>query len=211
LHRKSLIQNWCEMYTMKYNNERPNLYLNQRELLQAQNTLHQFADGKPVLIVQTSGGNSNSNYLYSWTRDMPINQAQQVVNHFHQNGYVVLQIRDEKQHQLQNVQSLHQIPPRQLIAMISLANKRFFIDSFAQHAAAALNLKSTVVWINTNPEIFGYSMHNNIQVQVEIIENAYDKNQYLFDYDFNGPLQEYPYETLDLFNVEEIIKSIEEN
>lgn len=210
LHRKGLIENWCNMYGMKYNNEQPKIYLNPRELLQAQNALQQLGQGKPILIVQTSGGAANSQYKYAWTRDMPIHQAQQVVNHFNQQGYVVVQIRDEAQYSLQNAESLHQVPPRQLMAMIKLANKRFFIDSFAQHAAAALKLKSTVVWVNTKPSIFGYSMHNNITPNVEMVD-PYDKNQYLFDYDFNGPLAEYPYDTLDLFNVEEIIKSIEEN
>lgn len=208
LQRKHLLDTWCSMYGMKYENEQPRLYLTPREVLQAQNILNKQADPKPILIMQVSGGAANASYTYSWTRDMPVNQAQQLATTFHNNGYKVLQIRDEKQIQLQNAESLHTVPPRQLFAMIALSDKRFFTDSFAHHAAAAFNLKSTVCWVKTHPDIFGYEVHDNIITTAkEVINN--DKNAYLFDYDFNGPLQEYPYETLELFNIEEIVKSIE--
>lgn len=210
LQRKHLLDTWCNMYGLKYNGEQPRLYLTPREILQAQNVLNKQADPRPILIMQVSGGATNAAYTYSWTRDIPVNQAQQIATHFHNNGYKVLQIRDEKQIQLQNAESLHAIPPRQLFAIIALSDKRFFNDSFAHHAAVAFNKKSTVCWVKTNPNIFGYELHNNIVTDAKEI-NVNDKNAYLFDYDFNGPLPEYPYETMELFNMEEIVKSIENN
>jgi hypothetical protein len=46
-----------------------------------------------------------------------------------------------------------------------MSDKRLLIDSFAQHMAAALNLKSTVCWISTKPETFGYKLHDNIKAE----------------------------------------------
>lgn len=210
LQRKHLLDTWCSMYGMKYEGEQPRVHLTPREVLQAQNMLNKQADPRPVLIIQVSGGATNAAYTYSWTRDIPIQQAQTIANIFNANGYRVLQIRDEKQIQLQNTETLHQVQPRQLFALIALSDKRFFNDSFAHHAAAAFNLKSTVCWIKTNPNIFGYDLHNNIVTDAkEVINN--DKDAYLFDYDFNGPLPEYPFETLEIFNIEKIVKSIENN
>tara|TARA_R100001377_G_C3171945_1_gene103397 strand:- start:805 stop:1038 length:234 start_codon:yes stop_codon:yes gene_type:complete len=31
--------------------------------------------------------------------------------------------------------------------------------------AASLNLKSTVCWVSTKPEVFGYKLHNNIKAE----------------------------------------------
>jgi hypothetical protein len=36
---------------------------------------------------------------------------------------------------------------RSIAILLQLADKRLLIDSFAQHMAAALNVKSTVCWI----------------------------------------------------------------
>ena len=37
------------------------------------------------------------------------------------------------------------------------------MDSFAQHLAAAMGVKSTVCWVTTKPKVFGYKLHDNIQ------------------------------------------------
>ena len=53
---------------------------------------------------------------------------------------------------------------RSIAILLQLSNKRLLIDSFAQHMAAALNVKSTVCWNpSTKPEIFGYKLHDNIK------------------------------------------------
>ena len=54
------------------------------------------------------------------------------------------------------------LPFRELYAVFPLSTKRLFIDSFAQHVAAGLNLQSTVVWIGNKPEVFGYDTNINI-------------------------------------------------
>jgi hypothetical protein len=92
--------------------------------------------------------------------------------------------------------------------MIAASEKRVLIDSSLQHAAAAMGLRSTVLWIGTSPVNFGYNVHNNIVANPPKGTNKLI-DSYIFDYSFEGAPHECPYNDLgDMFNVNEIIKSI---
>ena len=52
--------------------------------------------------------------------------------------------------------------PRGVAYLLQHSEKRMFIDSFAQHMSAALNLPSTVCWITTSPTVFGYDIHDDV-------------------------------------------------
>ena len=67
---------------------------------------------------------------------------------------------------------------RSIAILLQLSNKRLLIDSFGQHLAASLNLKSTVCWINTKPEIFGYKLHDNIKANPFTKEPNYQNSHY---------------------------------
>jgi hypothetical protein len=54
---------------------------------------------------------------------------------------------------------------RSIAILLQLSDKRLLVDSFTQHMAAALNLKSTVCWISTKPEVFGYKLHDNVKAE----------------------------------------------
>ena len=96
----------------------------------------------------------------------------------------------------------------ELLSLLLLSKKRLLIDSCLQHAAMALNLPSTVLWIGTSPKLFGYDLHDNIIANPPKNEPKLI-NSYLFDYNFEGILHESPYmEGEDLFNVENIINSL---
>ena len=77
-----------------------------------------------------------------------------------------------------------------------------------QHAAAALERPSTVLWNGTSPKVFGYDLHDNISTQI-----PYDfklPGSYLFDFDFNGNDIEYPFAPEDkLFDLNQVIASID--
>jgi hypothetical protein len=94
----------------------------------------------------------------------------------------------------------------ELFALLLHSQKRVLIDSCLQHAAAALNLPSTVLWIGTSSNAFGYEMHNNIHAKLP--ESAKLPDSYLFDYNFNGMVHECPLLNLDIFDTSEIINSI---
>jgi hypothetical protein len=98
---------------------------------------------------------------------------------------------------------------RSLIGILLNSSKRLLIDSCLQHAAAAFDLKSTVCWVSTDSKVFGYEMHNNIKSVLPF--NDVDTNgidSLFFDYDFNGPEHEYPFDTDDVFNLQEVYDSI---
>jgi hypothetical protein len=68
-----------------------------------------------------------------------------------------------------------------------------------------MGLPSTVVWVGTQPEVFGYDMHNNITPHVTFPKG--NINSYLYDYSFNGIIHECPYDNIyQIFNIENIIK-----
>jgi len=91
-----------------------------------------------------------------------------------------------------------------------MSDKRLLIDSSLQHVAAALNLPSTVLWIGTSPNVFGYDIHTNIVGKLS--EDVKLVDSYLFDYNFNGIIHECPIFNDDndepMFNIQEIIDTL---
>ena len=88
--------------------------------------------------------------------------------------------------------------------MLLISHKRILIDSCLQHAAAALNLPSTVCWIGSPSKVFGYNTNRNINVKAERdMDNLI--NAFLFDYDFDGQEIEYPFSTNNLFDIDEVV------
>jgi hypothetical protein len=90
------------------------------------------------------------------------------------------------------------------------SEKRLLIDSCLQHAAAAFNLPSTVCWIGTSPKVFGYDIHTNILPNKEKKKSCGGNmiDSLFFDYDFNGPEFEFPYDDMDLFDLQAVYDSI---
>jgi hypothetical protein len=98
----------------------------------------------------------------------------------------------------------------ELIGLLECTEKRLLIDSCLQHAAAALNLPSTVLWQATSPTIFGHKLHDNILAKPK--QNERLPWSVYFDYQFDQNDQEFPYEEEDLkdmYNLDEIIASLE--
>lgn len=203
--RKHLIKTWCDLYNIPYDSEEPKIYLNPRELEIARDKIK--PDHRPIMLLQTHGGTGQQYSKKSWARDMPIEIAQSVVNFF-SKSYRILHIRNDDQPQLKNVEQLT-LPHRELYAVFPLSKKRLFIDSFAQHTAAALGLKSTVCWIVNKPSVFGYGQNDNILPNAKLI-NEFNKFSYLEKNDISGQVQQFPYDTINLFDINQIIKSIKD-
>ena len=82
------------------------------------------------------------------------------------------------------------------------------MDSFAQHAAAAINKPSTVCWIANTPVVFGYSLHDNILANPQTKKPEL-RNSFLQKYDISGNLLEFPYNNEEeIFDVDKIIASL---
>ena len=157
------------------------------------------------MLLQTHGGGGQQYSKKSWARDMPMDIAQTLVNYFSKN-YRILHLRRPDQPALNGTEMLN-LPFRELYAVFPFSTKRLFIDSFGQHVAAAMNLPSTVCWIANKPEVFGYDMHTNILPNAHLT-HEFNKFSYLDHYDISGQIQQFPFNTVNLFDVQQIIKAV---
>lgn len=203
---KSLIENWCELYGLEYNGEKPQLVFNLREK-QLANVLWQ--SDKPIFLLQSSGGiyNQSDGPVYKWTRDMPIDMTNKIVEEFKEN-YNVFQVVKANGFVAEGVIPIaDEYSVMELMTILLRSDKRLFIDSSLQHGAAALDLPSTVMWIGTNPKVFGYDLHDNI-VANQLPEFKLP-DSFIFNYNFEGITHECPYKTEEeMFDVDEIISSV---
>lgn len=212
IHKKlPLIENWCKIYNLKFNNEKSELKFNK---LQTNISKQVWCQGKkPVMVIHTNGGVMSTDAKpYSWTRDMPENLAQRIVDHY-KNKYHIYQITKLNSTKLDGAHPIFATPEQsltlmELFSVLLHSKKRVLIDSCMQHAAAALRLPSTVLWNGTSPKVFGYEMHDNISTEI-----PYDfklPGSYLFDFDFNGNEIEYPFaDKENLYDFDKIIESID--
>jgi ADP-heptose:LPS heptosyltransferase len=162
---KHLIAIWCEMYGLKYDGEMPELFISKSE---KQYFEPFYRLDKPILAIQPNGGAFNQPLKYSWTRDIPQTITQDIINYF-ANDYAVLHIKRDDQLIYENSMAcLDNF--RSIAIMLTLSEKRLLIDSSAMHIATALNLPSVVCWVGTNPNMFGYDMHTNIEANAPDFE-----------------------------------------
>lgn len=204
--QKHLIDSWCDLYDLDYPKEiKPVLELNHSQLLQGALI---WGRQKPIMLIQTNGGTQNDN-LYSWTRDIPIEVFHQLV-HKYSKDYHIIQICENKKQVIDpNIESISErITDAQLTSLIMASSKRVFIDSALQHIAAGFDLKSTVLWIGTDPKVFGYEIHDNIQANIESKKMLHDS--YLFEYNITGSPHESPIKAgIPIFDEKEIFKSLD--
>jgi hypothetical protein len=204
LKKKSLIENWCKLLDIEYTGQTPILNFNftqQRNALKWQRDL-------PILVIQTNGGPLNAQNEYSWARDIPYRLAAQIAEKYKSTHHIIQVTKPTSMH-IPGAEVIDkQIPAMELFSLLGVSDKRVLIDSCLQHAAAAMNLSSTVFWVGTSPKNFGYEIHNNIVANppsgaTKLVDS------YLFDYSFDGVTHECPYFSLDeMFNIEEILETI---
>jgi len=197
-----LVETWCDMYDLPFIQKNGELYLTQRE---RDFFGKKYISDKPILLIQANGG-ADAEQKYSWARDIPSFVIKEVVSQYSKD-YHIVQIRKENQLSYNGVTSVTD-SFRSLLCLIELSQKRLLIDSFGQHASAALNLPSTVLWIANNPTVFGYDIHTNIQALSETI-NPELRNSYLSKFNIMGDPLEFPYNNeLEMFDVNQILQSL---
>jgi len=199
----SLLKTWCKTFGLTYNNEQPEIFLSKPEI----DYFSPFYNTeKPILAIQTNGGPIEQTYNYSWTRDIPEINVLDIIDYY-KNDYTIVHIKRESQKTYPN--TLHAIDSYRSIAiLLQLSKKRFLMDSFAQHLAAALNLKSTVCWITTKPEVFGYDLHDNIKSEIFTKEPILQDSIYS-PFSLTENIHSLPYNDLgEIFDTQKIISSI---
>ena len=130
----------------------------------------------------------------------------QIIDHY-KNDYTIIHIKREDQKVYEDtMQALDGF--RSIAILLQLSNKRLLIDSFAQHMAAALDIKSTVCWIQTKPETFGYKIHDNIKANPYTKEP--DLTQAIYSpFNLSEDIHRIPYNDLgEIFDTNKIITSI---
>jgi hypothetical protein len=203
--KQHLIHNWCDLLGIEYKNQQPVLFPNYPQRM----TTGIWQRPKPVMVIQTGGGPmQGQKFSYSWTRDMPIEVAQEIINKYSQQ-YHIIQVTRPDGYPLPGAERIDgPLSNMELFSLLVTSQKRVLIDSCLQHAAAALKLQSTVLWVGTSPTVFGYSSHKNIIAKLPKKANQLI-GSYLFDYQFENNMHECPYmDVKDMFNIEEIFKSI---
>jgi hypothetical protein len=180
--RKHLSEIWCNLYNIEWDGENPELYFTNLEFDLLSTIINK---SKPIFLIQPFGGAPIQGHKYSWARDIPPQIAQEIVDEMSKE-YRVIQVKREDQLSLNNCEYLS-LNPRQLALSIILSDKRLFIDSYMQHAASALDLPSTVLWVVNDPNILGYTLHTNI---VSTFNNGDIRNSMYDAHDIIGdPIQ----------------------
>jgi hypothetical protein len=203
--KKHLIENWCDLMSLKYTEQLPVILPNYPQSMM----VSLWQRSKPIMVIQTGGGPmEGQKYSYSWTRDIPIEISQEIVKKF-SNQYHIIQITRPDGYQLENVERMDQkMSNMELFSLLVASKKRVLIDSSLQHAAAALNKKSTVLWVGTSPKVFGYKMHTNIEAKLPKKANQLI-GSYTFDFQFENNIHECPYMNInDIFDVNLVLTSI---
>ena len=205
MKKNHLIENWCDLLGVEYKKQAPVLYPNMIQ----KDIMYNWKRDRPVMVIHSNGGPLQQDTLYSWTRDMPYGIVQALVEKY-SSRYHIIQVGRDVRHSVQGVEFVNQsMTNHELFSILALSDKRVLIDSSLQHAAAAMNLKSTVLWVGTTPKNFGYESHLNIIAKppkgnVKMIDS------YIFDYSFEGVAHECPYmDVTEMFDINDVFKSID--
>jgi ADP-heptose:LPS heptosyltransferase len=205
LNQKHLLNIWANQYGLVYRGETPQIYLTQSEI---DYFTPFYSTDKPILAIQPNGGADNQGFNYSWTRDIPEPTVLNIINEF-KKDYTIVHIKRKDQKTYPD--TLHALDGfRSIAILLQLAEKRLLIDSFAMHLATAFELKSTVCWSTTEPEIFGYDMHDNIKANEYTLPVDFPNNLYQ-PFSLSQDITSCPYSNLeDIFTTQTIINSLKQ-
>ena len=211
--KSHLIETWCKINDIKYNGEQPEIFLTEgeKEYYGKIYDINPAEVEKPIMAIQTNGGILSSDIYpgYNWARDLPQEIIVQLIEEYRDSYNIVHIKRPDQQGYPDTFECVD--TPRGVAYMLLTSEKRVFIDSFAQHMAAALNLPSTVCWVTTNPIVFGYDIHDNIFAnshKKEFITNYKTFSQY----ELNEGILDFPWDSgEDVFDINKIFQSINKN
>ena len=197
---KHLFRTWCKIYDLKYNNEQPELYLTQPEI----DYFKPFYNvEKPIFAIQPNGGPQGQGFNYSWTRDIPVPIVNDIIQHYKED-YTIVHIKRQDQYQYPDTLSALD-GFRSIAILLQLSKKSLLIDSFGQHLAAAMNVKSTVCWVTTKPQVFGYNLHDNILANPFTKEPQIQNSVYQ-PFNLAQDISSIPYNDLkEVFNINKIV------
>tara|TARA_B110000285_G_scaffold133131_1_gene149366 strand:+ start:247 stop:1128 length:882 start_codon:yes stop_codon:yes gene_type:complete len=204
LGKKHLIETWCDLIGVPYNDEQPEMFLSEAE---EEYYKPYYKTDKPLFVLQTNGGVQGPQELgYNWVRDLPESIVLEIIDEYKEH-YTIVHIKRKDQLPYQDTfECLDN--PRGVAILILMSKKRLFMDSFGQHLSAALNKPSTVCWIGTSHISFGYNIHDNILPNPQ--EKEYITDEMIFTpNELYEPISTFPYSSTDkIFEINKIFQSI---
>jgi len=206
-----LIETWCKVNDIKYNGEQPEIFLTDGEKEyygRAYDIDESYGKPKPIMAIQTNGGVPAPQIYpgYNWARDLPQDIIIKIIEEYREHYNIVHIKRPDQQAYADTLECIDN--PRGVAYMLLTSEKRVFIDSFAQHMAAALNLPSTVCWITTKPKVFGYDIHDNLLANPHKQQFTTSATTYS-QYELNESILDFPWEKdEDVFDINKIFQSI---
>jgi hypothetical protein len=91
--KKHLIHNWCDLMDLEYTNQTPVIIPNYPQSM----LMGLWNRPKPIMVIQTCGGPmEGQKYSYSWTRDIPIEIAQEIVKNYNQQYHLLFPLLKAK-------------------------------------------------------------------------------------------------------------------
>ena len=203
-----LIPTWCKANSIKYNGELPQIFLSEAEQDYYGNYYNFDNLAKPIMAIQVNGGNPDPRIQpgYNWARDLPLEIVKNIIEEYRDHYTIVNIKRPDQQGYNDTIECVDD--PRGVAYLLQHSEKRMFIDSFAQHMAAALNLPSTVCWITTSPTVFGYDIHddvfaNPLKKDFVTTESTYSQ------FELNESIIDFPWDNgNDVFDINKIFQSI---
>ena len=205
LNKRHLINIWCDLIGITWDNSSPKLYFSPLEIEFLKIKMLSNVN-KPIFLLHSNGGGGGVNSRpYSWYRDIPYQNVKDVVDYFKED-YHIYQIGYEGQNIIEGANRLN-LETREILGAFNFSRKRLLIDSFSQHAAAALDKKSVVCWVGNDYNVLGYDSNINITPNIKPVYDTYHSS-YLEDFDIGGNPVQFPYDKLKIFDSTEIINKI---
>lgn len=213
-----IVRAWCDLLEIPCSDITPELYLTRGELEMADAFMSRF--DKPLILLQHCGGQAPQNpndpmeslakQALMFRRSLRPQTVQKVADQLLADGYAVGSIQAPTQFCPTGAERVA-YPIRAVLCLIPKAAGIIAIDSFVQHAAAALNKKALVLWAGTSPDRLGYPLHKNIRRSACETPECHRPNTYAFDVQADGSLWSCPFsDACTNYDAEEIVKHFKE-
>lgn len=218
---KNLIDVWCQQIGIEPQDAMPELHFLDNEIEAAKIYTDKLTGNgkKKFILFQWVGGITPKDKEKAsffdvvsrmHRRSLPQSVAQKLANKLISRGYVVGCVQHENFPVLQGTEVVS-FPIRSVIALLKFSDGFIGIDSFLQHASAAMGVKGLVVWGGTNPEKLGYAQNRNLTREVCPTPFCHRPDSYIFDSNNVNGIWNCPHNAKCMdYDADEIINAFEE-
>ena len=199
-----IVEAWCDMLGVPCVDITPDIFLSRVEIEMAKSHIIALEQkfSRPVVLLQHCGGkvpdnNNKQEQIASMSvmhrRSLSEKCSQELTDKLIADGYTVASIQSPNQFCPNGAEKIH-APIRVILALVPSVVGIIAIDSFLQHACAALGVKSLVLWAGTSPDRLGYKAHVNLRRNVCSMPECHRPNSYAFDINANGFTWDCPFQ-----------------